>query len=201
MRETTSQCNAAHGELIENQQTGNSSLTECIATHPAEPSPISLVSVERANSKSPAQRRVENIQLLIDELSKRSLLFGEIVLLLKFTPSGTRKYIGDLRAAGVIERAPFIKGTVTSPGNMGYQLSPDTERVRVFLEAIGQGNRDFFAKRKKHAGLVERSTSGAGRRFHILADDEHFAVRGNLERVTRDPLVAALFGAARIVTE
>ena len=37
--------------------------------------------------------------------------------------------------------------------------------------------------------------AGNGRHFHILADDTHYAIRVNRGPVTRDPLVAALFGA------
>jgi hypothetical protein len=38
--------------------------------------------------------------------------------------------------------------------------------------------------------------AGTGRHFHILADDTHYAIRVNRSPVARDPLVAALFGAA-----
>jgi hypothetical protein len=38
--------------------------------------------------------------------------------------------------------------------------------------------------------------AGSGRHFHILADDTHYAIRVNRSPVTRDPLVAALFGPA-----
>jgi hypothetical protein len=34
-----------------------------------------------------------------------------------------------------------------------------------------------------------------GRRFHILADDEHYSIRVSRAAPARDPMVAALFGA------
>jgi hypothetical protein len=43
--------------------------------------------------------------------------------------------------------------------------------------------------------------AGTGRHFHIRADDTHYAIRVNRSPVARDPLVAALFGAAPASTK
>jgi hypothetical protein len=75
-----------------------------------------------------------------------------------------------------------------------YRISPDPDRVKAFLGAICQPKREGAAPRKERPGLREQSMAGTGRHFHILADDTHYAIRVNRSPVTRDPLVAALFG-------
>jgi hypothetical protein len=42
-------------------------------------------------------RRIENMQKLIGELQLHEMLADEIAWFLKFSPSGARKYIRDLR--------------------------------------------------------------------------------------------------------
>ncbi len=158
--------------------------------------PISMAPIERVRSTSATLRRIENMQKLIGELSVHEMLADEIAWFLKFSPSGARKYIRDLRDAGVIELARYIEGTATYLGKAVYQITPDPERVRVFLAAIVQPKRDGAAPRKDRPGLREQSMAGNGRHFHILADDTHYAIRINRGPVMRDPLVAALFGSA-----
>lgn len=158
--------------------------------------PLSMAPIERVRSTSATLRRIENMQRLIGELSVHEMLADEIAWFLKFSPSGARKYIRDLRDAGVIELARYIEGTATYLGKAVYQLSPDPERVRTFLAAIVQPKRDGVVARKDRMGQRDQSLSGSGRHFHILADDTHYAIRVNRGPVTRDPLVAALFGSA-----
>ena len=134
------------------------------------------------------------MQKLIGELQTHEMLADEIAWFLKFSPSGARKYIRDLREAGVIELARYIEGTATYLGKAVYRISPDPERVKAFLAAICQPKREGAAPRKERPGLREQSMAGSGRHFHILADDTHYAIRVNRSPVTRDPLVAALFG-------
>ena len=158
--------------------------------------PLSMAPIERVRSTSATLRRIENMQKLIGELSVHEMLADEIAWFLKFSPSGARKYIRDLRDAGVIELARYIEGTATYLGKAVYQITPDPERVRAFLAAIVQPKRDGAAPRKDRPGLREQSMAGSGRHFHILADDTHYAIRVNRGPVMRDPLVAALFGSA-----
>ena len=156
---------------------------------------LSLAPIERVRSTSATLRRIENMQKLIAELQNHEMLADEIAWFLKFSPSGARKYIRDLRDAGVIELARYIEGTATYLGKAVYQLTPDAERVKAFLAAIAQPKREGAPPRKERPSLREQSMAGSGRHFHILADDTHYAIRVNRGPVTRDPLVAALFGA------
>jgi DNA-binding Lrp family transcriptional regulator len=156
---------------------------------------LSLAPIERVRSTSATLRRIENMQKLIAELQNHEMLADEIAWFLKFSPSGARKYIRDLRDAGVIELARYIEGTATYLGKAVYQLTPDAERVKAFLAAIVQPKREGAPPRKERPSLREQSMAGSGRHFHILADDTHYAIRVNRGPVMRDPLVAALFGA------
>ncbi|MBJ7309273.1 winged helix-turn-helix transcriptional regulator [Rugamonas sp. CCM 8940] len=155
-----------------------------------------MAPIERVRSTSATLRRIENMQKLIGELSMHEMLADEIAWFLKFSPSGARKYIRDLREAGVIELARYIEGTATYLGKAVYQLTPDPDRVRAFLAAIVQPKREGAPPRKERPGLREQHMAGSGRHFHILADDTHYAIRVNRGPVMRDPLVAALFGSA-----
>jgi hypothetical protein len=157
---------------------------------------LSLAPIERVRSTSATLRRIENMQKLIGELALHEMLADEIAWFLKFSPSGARKYIRDLREAGVIELARYIEGTATYLGKAVYQLTPDPERVQAFLAAIVQPKREGAAPRKERPSLRDQNMAGSGRHFHILADDTHYAIRVNRGPVTRDPLVAALFGSA-----
>lgn len=188
--------NSAQGNLDSVHNATDSALLERCVPQALERAPISMAPIERVRSTSATQRRIENMQKLIGELSTHEMLADEIAWFLKFSPSGARKYIRDLREAGVIELARYIEGTATYLGKAVYQISPDPDRVKAFLAAIVQPKREGAAPRKERPGLREQSMAGNGRHFHILADDTHYAIRVNRSPVSRDPLVAALFGAA-----
>jgi DNA-binding Lrp family transcriptional regulator len=177
--------------------TAKLTLVERPAPAPLDRKPaLSMASIERVRSTSATLRRIENMQKLIGELSLHEMLADEIAWFLKFSPSGARKYIRDLREAGVIELARYVEGTATYLGKAVYQLTPDPERVAAFLAAIVQPKREGAPPRKERPGIREQAMAGSGRHFHILADDTHYAIRVNRGPVMRDPLVAALFGTA-----
>src|SRR5262249_45278320 len=77
---------------------------------------LGMAPIERVRSTSATLRRIENMQKLIGELAMHEMLADEIAWFLKFSPSGARKYIRDLREAGVIELARYIEGTATYLG-------------------------------------------------------------------------------------
>lgn len=183
-------------DMTATRTTAGTGLIERVAPQPAERAPISLAPIERVRSTSATQRRIENMQKLINELMDHEMLADEIAWFLKFSPSGARKYIRDLREAGVIELARYVEGTATYLGKAVYQISPDPERVKSFLAAIAQPKREGAPPRKERPGLREQAMAGTGRHFHILADDTHYAIRVNRNPVGRDPLVTALFGPA-----
>ncbi len=188
------------GERKEQNMAAPANNGPALIERPAPPAPertpLSMAPIERVRSTSATLRRIENMQKLINELVTHEMLADEIAWFLKFSPSGARKYIRDLRDAGVIELARYIEGTATYLGKAVYQITPDPLRVQAFLAAIVQPKREGAPVRKERPGVGEQSMAGPGRHFHILADDTHYAIRVNRNPVARDPLVAALFGAA-----
>ena len=92
--------------------------------------------------------------------------------------------------------ARYIESTPTYIGKAVYRIAPDPERIQAFLAAISQPKREGAPTRRERASAREQSMAATGRHFHILADDTHYAIRVHRAPVARDPLVAALFGAA-----
>ncbi len=164
-------------------------------------------SISRVRETSATQRRLDNFKKLIDELLINDMTADEMGALLKFSPSGTRKYIRDLREIGILELAAYIEGTPTYLGRAVFRVVDDEERLAEFLKRIEVTEQEAKV-RKERRGISSEEVAaarkltvfdqmaGQGRRFHILADDTHYAIRvdPNGKAVSRDPLTAALFG-------
>lgn len=141
------------------------------------------------------QERIDNIKKVVGALREGELKRYELEALLQLSPSGTRKYVADLRESGVLELARYVDGTSTYLGVPVFQLSPDKKRVDDFLAELDAGG--VCPKRKCDKSQLDLAKRMAGRHFHIMQDDTHFAIRVSRSAVGRDPLVEALFGAPR----
>ncbi len=139
--------------------------------------------------------RLERICNLVTTLLERDLARDEVASLLKVTPSGARKYVGDLRAAGVIELARYVRGTATALGEPVYTLTMTAEKAQEYLASLATNLPTRAARPSKSAFSV--ASSDPSRRFHIMADDAPFSIRISRVPPMRDPLVAAFFGAGR----
>lgn len=141
-------------------------------------------------------KKVANYVRLIDELTKREMLFDEICACLKYSPSGGRKYVRALRDALVIELVRYDGGTATYLGAAVYRAVADPEPARAFLRSIERPDAKQVTKKRK-ALTVREELAAVGRHVHILADDTHVAIRANRQPVMRDYMVIAFFGPAR----
>jgi hypothetical protein len=146
----------------------------------------------RTRCTSMTEQRTANLKSLAAELATREMQADDVCAHLKMSPSGARKYIADLRAAGVMVLARHVDATPTYIGKAAYRLVSDQVLVSEFLGQIEQ---------HKHQPRIPAPPVRAlpvmpGRNFHIMADDTHYAVRINRQPAMRDPLVAALFGQA-----
>jgi hypothetical protein len=138
------------------------------------------------------RRRMDNLRIIIDTIATVEMDIDDICALLQFSPSGGRKYIQELRGAGVIDLARYVGGTATYIGRPHYRLSPDQSLVSAF---IAQLDPKVPAPPRKPAGKsLQPVTPGSS--IHLMTDDTHFSVRVNRMPAVRDPLVAALFGDA-----
>jgi len=128
--------------------------------------------------------RLAKLRTLITTLQVRQLRRDEICNLLQVGPSGVRKYLADLRG---------LVATVFDAGVAVCRLVGAAEKVQAFLAGLGAmaPGRPVTA-----APSPERIAARDPRRhFHILADDEHYAIRVSRALPARDPMVAAFFGA------
>lgn len=140
-------------------------------------------------------RRLENMRLLLAELSRRPMQIDDIAALLGASVSAARNYVLELCDAGV---ANAVDGWDGKSGKPHYRLAADPARSRAFLEQMTNPYRDAgVVVRRVTAGKPAKVAMGSGRNVHITGDDVHYAFRVEREPVRRDPLVAALFGAAR----
>jgi hypothetical protein len=156
---------------------------------------LCMASIERVRSTSATMRRIENMQKLIGELQLHEMLADEIAWFLKFSPSGARKYIRDLREAGVIELARYVEGTATYLGKAVYQLTPDPNGCGRFWRPCAAQTRG----RARAQGTPWSARTGHGRcrpPLPYFGGRYPLAIRVNRSPVMRDPLVAALFGSA-----
>lgn len=150
----------------------------------------------RLRSTSATERRVDNFKLLLKAMEETPLMSDQISALLKFSPSGTRKYVREMREAGAIEIKCFVEGTATYVGRPLYQLG-EPARVAQFLVDIQSQNGVGKPGPKAAIATSAQHLADKSRHFHVMADDVHYAIKvTRIGPVVRDPLVAALFGPA-----
>jgi len=129
--------------------------------------------------------RIERIcALVIAFQSRGAMTRAEIGDVLKMGPSGVRKYLVDLG-----EKVAF--GTVGGAQTCRLTLSAEEAAAYVAQLAREAAGRP----RPINVSDFEKAKRDPARHFHILEDDEHYAIRLGRTPIERDPLVAALFGA------
>lgn len=128
--------------------------------------------------------RIERICNLVRAFQARGAMTrAEIGDALKIGPSGVRKYLTDLG-----EKVAFSY----VGGEQLCRLTLNAEEATAFvaklrIDAVGR-------PRATGQSNFEKAVRDPSRRFHILADDEHYPIRIRRDQVVRDPLVAAFFG-------
>jgi hypothetical protein len=139
-----------------------------------------------AKPRGHTQVRIAKIKQLIAALSLHEMRRDEIETLLEFSPSGSRKYVVDLGNAHIIELARFED---VKPGRMGhpvYRLTADADLAREFLADLDLST---IVPRRKPLPRKQSDVMlcGPSRRFHLMQDDTHFAVRVSGLAVSPDP--------------
>jgi hypothetical protein len=128
--------------------------------------------------------RIERICSLVLAFQARGAMTrAEIGDVLKMGPSGVRKYLVDL---GEKVSFGYVGGTQLC------RLTLSTEEAPAY---VAQLTREAAARpRTVNASDFDKAMRDPARHFHILADDEHYAIRLRRTPVMRDPLIAAFFG-------
>jgi hypothetical protein len=117
-----------------------------------------------------------NLRKLVEELSRQDLSRVAAAAKLGCSISASRNYLIELMDAGVVSMHPLRKHRECPL----YQLNPDPFLVQDFL-----------------AGLDEAQQPAAPYPARQVWRTADFLLRPSMSPVRRDPLVAALFGAAR----
>ena len=139
-------------------------------------------------------QRMERLRTLVNELLTRELPADELAWVLKLSPSGARKYVSDLTAAGVIVLATPVAGAGPAPGRV-YTLAVTPEQAQAYLAGLASAAPVRAARESK--STLSIAAREAGRRFHIMQDDAPFSIRVSRAPVARDWLVAAFFGGGQ----
>lgn len=150
---------------------------------------------------STRERRSQQLLKLIDQFYLGSMTTHDVGQLLNCKTACAEKYLQQLRDEEVIVLDHYSGASMTSSGKPAYRISADVEKIRKFQEMIVQPKK-HRTSREKLVSLQAQGSSlhvtigAAGQRIYMLADETHHAVRPHCEPIRRDPLVAALFGAA-----
>jgi hypothetical protein len=136
--------------------------------------------------KSSTLRRIENLHRLVTALGQGGMGPVDVMQLLQVSYSAARNYFEELALAGIGEYG----------GDRGTQLRllPDETAIRHYLATLAERVTQPRVSLRRSSS---RHCANPGKRFlHVLADDVRFPLVLDCHPVRRDPLVAALFGAA-----
>ena len=142
------------------------------------------------------ERRVGLMRALIAEFGARDMATDEVCAFLGFSPSGTRKYLQDLRAAFLVEVAHHVERHNSHVPMPIYRLTADKDRVTHFLQLLAApGHKKSMAGRPSNLSLAQRAP---GRHLHILEDDQVLPLRLHKDGpIIHEPVLAAFFGLSR----
>lgn len=133
-----------------------------------------------------------NLRRLVQGLQHRMMGMDQVQELLHVGPTAARKYLFQLEDAKCITVDHLAEPNPRAmKGHAVYALTKDTAVVDQFL-VLADANEVPPPAPRRPVPDPEKT----GRRFHILGDDQAINFNTNMRQVMRDPLVAALFGAA-----
>ena len=138
-------------------------------------------------------RRLRNLRALVAEFSGRDIGNSGVALFLGCSLSAARNYVSELLDAGVVASHP-VRQKAGCVDRTLYRLTADPLAVHQFLAAlvISHGIEGTPARR----GAAGRERAPDFERVHCLWREAGFSFGANHTPARRDPLVAALFGAA-----
>lgn len=136
--------------------------------------------------KPASLRKIENMHRLVAAFDQRDMGPNAVMDLLKISYSAARNYLSELEQAGMLSPDPVQRSLL--------RISPDPSvRLRYFAALTEKTERAQVSLRRS---ATRHCTNSTGRFLHVLADDTAFSLVLHRVPAQRDPLVAALFGAA-----
>lgn len=128
-------------------------------------------------------KRLANLYTLVAEFAHRDIGRTGVAELLGCSPSASRNYIAELLDARVVFSSP-ARPRIEWKDRTLYRLTDDPVAVQEFLAGL--------------AGPIGATLSGGpvAEQVQRMGRNTNFGLRASIEPARRDPLVAALFGAA-----
>lgn len=135
--------------------------------------------------------RAVKMGILIKALQLQPLMRYQIDSLLGLSPSGCRKYVGDLRENQIIVLVPTGEKVMSS--EQTFCINPDAARVAEFMKLIFLPGLDGQPRRR---GRLMQKALTPDRQIHVLQDDEPVKVRLARKIPAHFDLLAQFFGMA-----
>lgn len=147
----------------------------------------------RTRSTRSTARRLVNVRILLEHLLViDELSFDEISLLLKLSPSGSRKYIKDLRQSGLLIVARIDCVGSQTHGTTYFRLCNNKEKVRKALDLILETTSHTPIAKSVRTPL---RGSTDGRNFHIMLDDTEYQIKTPaIKPPKHDDLMSLFYG-------
>lgn len=139
--------------------------------------------------------RDDKMRKIVEALRERELCLVDVCEVLAMSPSGGRKYIADLLAAGVMMVGHYKPHPASHPmSRFGetayYRLTANADVVDAFLAQIDNQQIGDLKDRKKEAARHLH-----GRAIHLVSDDIAYPFKmPSLAVPPPDPLLAAFYG-------
>lgn len=147
----------------------------------------------RVRVTAATERRSETFRRLIAHLALGDMPRDEFAEFLGFSASGARKYIQELRAAGITKVAHYIDPTPWTKGEPVYSLTGDSAALEAFLASLDHARPPVIATTVRKTVFPDDPS----RNFHIMQDDTRYPVNIAGRKIPApDPLLAAFFGMA-----
>jgi hypothetical protein len=156
--------------------------------------PTAALPVAPLNVHARSLIRHSNLKKLVFSLRDNPMQRDEIAGIFKFSPSGARNYIKDLRLAGLITIIGYPDERGPHRGLPLWGIVLDAAHVEKWLSRLDAGEcAGVHKQRPKNLMIAMKDKT---RHFHILSDDAHFNVKVSRSKGKPDPIAQHLFGRA-----
>ena len=138
-------------------------------------------------------RRLTNLRALVAEFAERDIGCAGVALFLDCSLSAARNYIAELLDAGVVASRPDRQAAGCVDRTL-YRQAVDPLAVHQFLAGLARSH--GANGMATPGGVPEPETPPDPERIRRVWRDADYSFGAGSSRARRDPLVAALFGAA-----
>lgn len=149
--------------------------------------------LNRVRVTAATKRRSANMLKLVDRLrSVGEMSTKDMDEFLQFSPSGTRKYLKELRAAEILKLSRFEDGARGYTGTAYFKLTSNETLLATFVKEMEDCSGNVGTERPAPA---VRTRKLGDRTVHIVADTVLYRVQLPSTAIPQpDPVLSAFFG-------